>query len=67
MEFLLNRGGLQVNFKETQGLFNKNAGPNWYFLIWAVGSRSDDSDAFRFGRSDLNSGVVRTVRSALQI
>jgi hypothetical protein len=33
MEFLLNRGGLRVDFKETQGLFNKNASPNRYLLI----------------------------------
>jgi hypothetical protein len=44
MEFLLNRGGLRVDFKETQGLFNKNAGPNWYLLIWIVRSGSDGSD-----------------------
>jgi hypothetical protein len=56
MEFLLNRGGLRVDFKETQGLYNKNASPNGYLLIWAVGSRSDDLDAFRFGRSNLNNG-----------
>jgi hypothetical protein len=56
MEFLLNRGGLRVDSQETQGLFNKTARPKGYLLIWTVGSRSDDSDAFQFGWSDLNMG-----------
>jgi hypothetical protein len=34
-----------------------------YLLIWAIGSGSNGSGAFRFGWSDLN-GAVRTVRSA---
>jgi hypothetical protein len=56
MEFLLNRGGLRVDSQETQGLFNKIARLKGYLLIWTVGSRSDDSDTFQFGWSDLNSG-----------
>jgi hypothetical protein len=44
MEFLLNRGGRRVDFKETQGLFNKNTDQNRYLIIWTVRSRSDGSD-----------------------
>jgi hypothetical protein len=40
MEFLLNRGGLRVVFGKTQGLFNKNARPNRYLGMSAVGSGS---------------------------
>jgi hypothetical protein len=56
MELLLNWVGLRVDTKETQGPFNKTARPKGYLLIWEVGFRSDDLDAFQFGWSDLNSG-----------
>jgi hypothetical protein len=61
-ELLLNWVGPRVDSKETQGLFSKAAGAKGYLLIWTDGSGSDGSDAFRFGRSDLNA-VDRTVRS----
>jgi hypothetical protein len=51
LELLLNGGGLRVDSKETQGLFNKSAEANWYLLIWATGSRSDGSE--RSGTRDL--------------
>jgi hypothetical protein len=58
----LNGGGLRVDSKEAQGLFNKTATAEGLSSNLAVGSGSDGSGAFRFRRSDLNS-VVRTVRS----
>jgi hypothetical protein len=33
LQILLNGGGLRVVSKETQGLFNKSAGANWYAWI----------------------------------
>ena len=39
-ELFLNYAGLRVDFKETQGLFNKSARANRYLRIWAVGSGS---------------------------
>jgi hypothetical protein len=56
LELLLNQRGLRVDFKETQGLFSKTAWLKRYLLIWAVRSGLDGSDAFQFGRSDLNGG-----------
>jgi hypothetical protein len=56
LELLLNWVGPWVGFKETQGLFSKAARAKGYLLIWTVGSGSDGSDAFQFGRSDLNGG-----------
>jgi hypothetical protein len=58
----LNGGGLRVDSKEAQGLFNKTATAEGLSSNLVVGSGSDGSGAFRFGQSDLNS-VVRTVRS----
>jgi hypothetical protein len=49
------RGGLRVDSKETQGLFNKSAGANRYLLIWATGSRSNSSK--RSGTRDLISRI----------
>jgi hypothetical protein len=54
LELLLNRGGLRVDSKETQGLFSKTAWLKRYLLFWAVGSGSNGSDAFWFGQSNLN-------------
>jgi hypothetical protein len=58
----LNGGGLRVDSKEAHGLFNKTATAEGLSSNLAVGSGSDGSGAFQFGRSDPNS-VVRTVRS----
>jgi hypothetical protein len=54
LELLLNGGGLRVDSERTQGLFNKTARLKRYLLFWAVGSGSDGSGEFRFGRSDLH-------------
>ena len=43
LELFLNYAGLRVDFKETQGLFNKSARANRYLRIWAVGSGSGGS------------------------
>ena len=43
LELFLNYAGLRVDFKETQGLFNKSARANRYLRIWAVGSGSSGS------------------------
>jgi hypothetical protein len=57
MEFLLNRDGRRVDFKETQGLFNRNASPHRYLLIWTVRSGSVGSDLIWDG-----SNLVRQLR-----
>jgi hypothetical protein len=36
LELFLNGSGLQVDSKETQGLFNKTARPKGYLLIWPL-------------------------------
>jgi hypothetical protein len=48
--------------RKLRGSLTKLPRLKGYLLIYAVGSGSDGSGAFRFGRSDLN-GAVRTVRS----
>jgi hypothetical protein len=55
-------------FEKRGGSLTKKPRLKRYLLFWAIGSRSDGSGAFRFGRSDLNGGnglsdLVRTVRS----
>jgi hypothetical protein len=55
-------------FEKRRGSLTKQPRLKGYLLFWAVGSGSDGSGAFRFGRSDLNGGngrfdLVRTVRS----
>jgi hypothetical protein len=49
MEFLLNGAGLRVDFRKTQGLFNKIARPNRYLGMSAVGSGANGSDLIRGG------------------
>ena len=49
LELLLNCLGLRVDFKETQGLFNKSARANGYVWIWTVGSGSGGSDLIGSG------------------
>jgi hypothetical protein len=62
----LNWVGPRVGFKETQGLFGKVARAKGYLLIWTIGSGSDGSGEFRFGRSDLHGegpdGLTWTVK-----
>ena len=43
-QFLLNRGGLWVDNQETEGLLSKNARPNMYGWLGAVGSRFEGQD-----------------------
>ena len=44
LELLLNWPGLRVDFKETQGLFNKTSRAKRYLWIWTVGSGSNNPD-----------------------
>jgi hypothetical protein len=48
----LNWVGARVGLKETQRVFSKAARAKGYLLIWTVGSGSNGSGEFRFGRSD---------------